>query len=243
MNAYEKKEWIQSWLMGDNYNGCQHFLEIKPAHEYSLDQIRVLANSVGMIESQHDTVREALQKRYETFVKDKNSIMNLLHDQHHHKENQSNNDDFSSLSFLLEDVYRLVLSRSASLGPLWNHQRGIIPFHDMINHPPSGKQSNVELFSVAHVCEMIGRDATCDMIRMLTVGEENAKNGYGDATNAANSVLNGLDDKDLLLVATREIHPGDELWLCYKKFAGEQQDPREKLWWTIQYGFPFDIKQ
>jgi hypothetical protein len=225
-----QKEWIQSWLMDDQ--GCKNFfVDIQPAHEYPLEQIHALAESVGMdSRSQQDVVKEALQKRYETFVRDRNSITNLLLCNDHY-------DEMKDLS-LLEDVYKLVLSRSASLGPQWNHQRGIIPFHDMVNHPPSGSQSNVKLFSFADIKETIGYDAAIDMICKLAQAEQRTNDKTDGTATATTAFADKMDDKDLLLVATREIYQGDELWLSYKQFSAKEDDSRQKLWWTLQYGFP-----
>jgi len=229
---HHQKEWIQSWLMGED--SCQNFLDLKPAHEYSLEQIHTLAESVGMkcLQQQLDTVKEALQKRYKTFVRDRNSVMNILVKESLHYSTSDIRDNLT-FSLLLENVYKLVLSRLASLGPQWNNQRGIIPFHDMVNHPPGNRQSNVELFTFADVTQRIGHDATCDMIRKLAQCSDERTKNDNDAD------VNNMDDKDLLVVATRDIHQGDELWLSYKQctVTGEY-DPRQLLWWTLQYGFP-----
>merc|ERR1712238_127521 len=57
------------------------------------------------------------------------------------------------------NLYSIILSRSASLGPQWQNRRGVIPLHDVINHPSSSdgrKSKNVELFCVGDVRNMAG---------------------------------------------------------------------------------------
>ena len=50
------------------------------------------------------------------------------------------------------------------------------------------------------------------------------------------SVLH-LDDRDVLLVARREIRPGEELFLSCRNNRAKPMDEKERDWTTLQYGF------
>ena len=50
------------------------------------------------------------------------------------------------------------------------------------------------------------------------------------------SVLH-LDDRDVLVVAKREIRPGEELFLSYRNNRAKPMDEKERAWTALQYGF------
>lgn len=115
------------------------------------------------------------------------------------------------------DLYGIVLSRSATLGPDWNYDSGIIPLHDMLNHPPRDQTPSVELFSIGEIASLTSREHV----------ERLAKSNFS---------LTNLQDRDLALVARQTIHPGEELFLSYTKrelLSNEQA----RVWKTLQYGF------
>ena len=47
-----------------------------------------------------------------------------------------------------------------------------------------------------------------------------------------------FENKDMLLVAKKNIYPGDELLLDYKEGRTEWKDEKERVWLLLQYGFP-----
>jgi len=203
-----RKEWIQSWSGGGPGSP-------KPASTYSSDEIEHIAAVADVAE---DIAREAIDSRYETYMNDWNSVTAYNKD--------------ANASERFGDLYSIILSRTASLGPEWEYQRGIIPFHDMINHPPLHQLPNIELFSFGHVREQIGYVHTCDMIRTL------AKNEFDAGVRKDFYQYSEPQDGDILLVAREKIIKGDEIWLSYKNHK-ENFDARERIWLLLQYGFPF----
>ena len=121
-DSVHRKVWIESWSGGGPGSP-------RPATAYSSDKIEQIAAVANVTE---DIAREAIDARYETYIKDWKSVT-------------AYNEDASE-SF--GDLYSIVLSRTATLGPEWKYQRGIIPFHDMVNHPPLHQLPNIDLFSL-----------------------------------------------------------------------------------------------
>jgi len=171
--------------------------------EYSLDEIKELADSVGC---SLDAVKEAIDTRYDCFTLDWHTVKQF---------NKKDKQHFG-------DLYSIVVSRVARLGPEWHNQGGIIPLHDMSNHPPYHLDSNIDMLCIGDVRKMIGDDDFSILIRALIEDE------YDNIH---------LSDDDVLLVASRNIQPGEELWLKYKD--GHEMDEKEKLLLMLQYGFPF----
>ena len=202
----KRKEWIQSWYGGGP--GAP-----RPSRDYSTDEI---GNIARMADAREDSVKEAITYRYDTFMKDFKSVMKF-------HEDADENESFG-------DMYSIILSRTASLGPEWGNQRGIIPFHDMINHPPVHHLPNIELFCFGDLRKTIGYVPTFDTIRTLAekeIGVSVSRDSYLE-----------LKDEDILLIAKREIRQNDEIWLSYKKL-NEEMDSRKRIWLVLQYGFPF----
>eukprot|EP00550_Attheya_septentrionalis_P005186 CAMPEP_0198285884 /NCGR_PEP_ID=MMETSP1449-20131203/5131_1 /TAXON_ID=420275 /ORGANISM="Attheya septentrionalis, Strain CCMP2084" /LENGTH=408 /DNA_ID=CAMNT_0043983497 /DNA_START=150 /DNA_END=1372 /DNA_ORIENTATION=- len=84
------------------------------------------------------------------------------------------------------EMYAMVLSRAANLGRAWNYSIGIVPFHDMINHS-SPTTSNVELVP------------------------------FGDVrSRSSGEAPSWLQDRDMILLSTRDMVAGEELLLTYK---------------------------
>jgi hypothetical protein len=202
-------------------------------------------------------VLEMLQARYDTYLKDRENVMILLESLYSHESN-SNKNNKDVIAEMFDEFYSLVLSRSAALGPEWNNQHGIIPFHDMMNHPPKGCESNVELFCCGDVCKSIGHVHTHDMLdRLVKDDDDDEKEEEEETVHSSSGTCHGNDanetenldstlhgnrqlkwhNADIVLVATREICEGEELWLRYKKLQ-QEDDPRKKLWFMLQYGFP-----
>jgi len=175
--------------------------------EYSLDELQELADSVGC---SLDVVREAIDTRYDCFTLDWNTVKQF---------NTRGKLDFG-------DLYSIVVSRVASLGPEWHNQGGIIPLHDMSNHPPYHRDSNMDLLCIGDVRRMIGDDDFSILIKALFVEDDNDNDNIH------------LSDDDVLLVASRNIQPGEELWLKYKD-GHDMMDDNEKSLLMLQYGFPF----
>ena len=203
-DSVHRKVWIESWSGGGPGSP-------RPATAYSSDKIEQIAAVANVTE---DIAREAIDARYETYIKDWKSVTAY---------NEGASESFG-------DLYSIVLSRTATLGPEWEYQRGIIPFHDMVNHPPLHQLPNIDLFSFGDVREQIGYVRTCDMIRTK------AKNEI-DAGLIKDSVLEPQDG-DMLLVAREKIIKGDEIWLSYKANK-ENVEAKERIWLVLQYGFPF----
>ena len=123
------------------------------------------------------------------------------------------------------ELYSAVLSRTANLGPEWNYETGIIPFHDMLNHPPPpSSNANVELFTVGDVQSYTGPYEMRSLVQKA----------FGEQVTTSLT----LGNKDMLLVAKQKIWPGDELLLDYKEGKTEWNDEKERVWLLLQYGFP-----
>ncbi len=105
---------------------------------------------------------------------------------------------------------------------------GIIPLHDMCNHPPLGHEANVELFCLGDIRSMIGNDNLNLLLQPLLTDAQLR----GDAEHPI------FADQDFVLAARKRIEPGEELLLSYKSNDGNMCES-EQLWLLLQYGFPF----
>ena len=146
-NGHMWKTWIKLWN-GGGPDGP------RPSQSYTQEEISLLMKMIhnkddlddyddhDSSKNMEETIRKVIDKRYRTFVRDLNSVKSF---------NITNEETFASL-------YSIILSRTASLGPQWQNCRGVIPLHDMINHPPSdgSKCKNVELFCVGDVQNIAG---------------------------------------------------------------------------------------
>lgn len=117
-----------------------------------------------------------------------------------------------------QDLYGVVLSRAANLGPQWNYASGIIPLHDMLNHVPIGKTPSVELFTVGEIASQTSRNHVARLASKACFAETK------------------MQDTDLILVARQNIHPGEELFLSYTK-RSMLADEETRVWKMLQYGF------
>ena len=115
-------------------------------------------------------------------------------------------------------LYGIVLSRAANLGPHWNYESGIIPLHDMLNHPPAGTTPSVELFTIG---EIVSQTSHANVEQLMS---------------SASFQSQQVQDQDLVLVAKRTIYPGEELFLSYTK-RDLLSDEQERVWKMLQYGF------
>jgi hypothetical protein len=122
------------------------------------------------------------------------------------------------------ELYGIVLSRAADLGPQWNHELGIIPFHDMLNHPPTGEAKSVELFTIGEIRRLTSTEHVCRL----------ALKSFLD------KVPSNLRDKDIVIVARRTISPGEELFISYTGVQENLSSEDDRIWKMLQYGFPLD---
>lgn len=196
--------WIKSWYGG---GPCGP----KPFQKYSREEIQGL---MELTNASEDIVKETIDARYETYQKDWERVQ-----EYYFKENEQK----------FADMYSIILSRTAALGPMWNNTRGVIPLHDMCNMQPTCQDPNIELFSFGDVRRMIGFVHTQNMIQVLARTERKKD-------NQAPLVLE-IDERDILLVASKNLKDGDELWLSYKN-CDENMEIRQRLWLLLQYGFP-----
>ena len=161
------------------------------------------------------TAEEASNFKYAAFTRDWNMAKEWM-------EGTDNNDIMTESQFA--KLYSILVSRTANLGPYYNNTRGVIPLHDMINHPPPDVEHSIELFTVGDLKELVPGD----MIQQLM-------NRFVHKDNDE-SVLH-LDDRDVLLVARREIRPGEELFLSYRNNRAKPMEEKERAWTALQYGF------
>jgi len=160
--------------------------------------IKELQNLAKQTRSSVNEIQKALQVRYTVFQ------------QHSRRLN-----DFGIT--IHDDLYGIVLSRAASLGPHWNNESGIIPLHDMLNHPPLDKTPSVELFSIGEIASHTSVEHVAHVAASTFSQTE-------------------LQDTDLAIVARQTIYPGEELLLSYTKrdlLAKEET----RIWKMLQYGF------
>lgn len=159
----------------------------RPPESFRTDELQELALQA---QSSPDEIKKALQVRYDVFQKDAHRFEN-------------------------HDIYAIVLSRVANLGPNWNGESGIIPLHDMVNHPPLNVEHNIELFSIKDIASLTSDD-------------------YVTSRAQSTFSIKQPDDQDLVLVARKIIYPGEELFLAYAK---RDLTEEERVWKMLQYGF------
>lgn len=267
-SAPDWRAWIASWAAdreresGKEDNStmiCGPDLP-QPYEDYTASMIERMAELSHATPSQ---VQEMVNTRYQTFQKDWENVRDFLNN-----ENESSADETHQQTFA--ELYSLVLSRTANLGPEWGYQMGayhadiciaitrcssfekascltllhpmcvfcptgIIPLHDMCNHPPYGQEPNVELFCLGDIRSMIGNDHLQQLLRPLLVPTQNQSD---DTTTTGTATDPAFMDRDFVLAARRPIRANEELWLNYKSNEGEM--PAElQLWLLLQYGFPF----
>lgn len=189
--------WIETWT------GPQ---APQPPESVSAKELQSLAIQA---DSSPREIQQALEVRYDVF-------------QQHCKRF---GDMMSNNKSLKHDLYGIVLSRAANLGPHWNHQSGIIPLHDMLNHPPAGTLPSVELFTIGELC----RQTSQDHVEQLLFSS-----GHLCPTTRQDETL---QEKDLVLVARRAIQPGEELFLSYTKRELLATNEKDRVWKMLQYGF------
>ena len=198
------REWIDTWL---GFGGVMP----RPLKSYSSEEIQFLATASG---ATFADVSVAIELRYNAM---KNDAFKL--------EFPFTDGAKGMTSDIFADMYSVVVSRCAVMGPAWNYAYGIIPMHDMHNHPPPSVESSVELHALGDVRPHIeGLDEEVENLIHLS--------GVADASPP-------LDDQDILIVARRDIQPGEELYLSYRD-ATETQGltSNDRLWLLFQYGFP-----
>jgi hypothetical protein len=219
-NNHFWQEWIKSWTIGDGSND-NTLLPKSYYEDYTTDELNELAR---LAHATPNEVRECITTKYETFEKDWNAVRSLIMDDKR-KESMSVEQQIKQE---FAELYSLVLSRTTNLGPEWGNQLGVIPFHDMINHPPYEKEPNVELFCVGDIRATIGNDNVKLLFRPLLTEKQ----------------LRGEEeppifmDRDFVIAARRRIEPNEELFLSYKNSI-ENMDGKQQLWLMLQYGFPF----
>jgi hypothetical protein len=217
------KQWIRSWNgSASSKDGTKHGAgpEIpRPIQYYTSEHIERLARLSHCNTLQ---VQEAIQTKYKIFENDWNNVKSFL------LGDDSNEEERVKLKEEFGELYSLVLSRTANLGPEWGNQMGIIPLHDMINHPPRGQEANVELFCLGDIRSAIGNENLKMILRPLLT--ENHLRGIEDPPTFL--------DQDFVIAARKRIDPNEELFLSYKSGIGEMSE-REQIWLFLQYGFPF----
>lgn len=215
------REWIESF-MGPGPPICP-----SPAGDANENECifnEAVQDLVSMAQVSEETAKEASVARYQSFKRDWSAA----------KEWLETADDTSSRCINVDELQftklcSILISRTANLGPIYERDsisknasvRGVIPLHDMINHPPPSIEYNVELFTVGDVRGMLSEERLQQLVGM--VFEHN------------NNTI--LDDKDALLIARREILPGDELFLSYRNNRAKPMEEKERAWTTLQYGF------
>ena len=202
------KEWITLWK-GGGPEGPKSF------EKYTEEEVNWLLLEIDNNDANvlcTEDVKEVIEKRYNTYQRD------LKYAEKYNIEE----DLFSSL-------YSIVLSRTASLGFMWQNTRGIIPLHDMINHPPKdgSLSKNVELFCVGDIKNMIGNEGF-EMLfsKLIKCSDDIQKQSVS------------CSDQDVLLVASKEIRHHDELLLSYRN-CDQKVDMKQQIWLLLQYGFSF----
>lgn len=215
------REWIESF-MGPGPPICPSPAGDASENEHIFNE--TVQNLVSMAQVSEETAKEASVARYQSFKRDWSAA----------KEWLEKTDDASSRCINVDELQfsklcSIVISRTANLGPIYQRDslsknasvRGVIPLHDMINHPPPSIEYNVELFTVGDVREMLSEERLQQLVGMVFEHNNN----------------NILDDKDALLIARREILPGDELFLSYRNNRAKPMEEKERAWTTLQYGF------
>lgn len=202
-------DWIKSWYGGGPT--CP-----RPSSSYSMEELNQLAEFAG---STVEKVEIKIEQRYGTFIRD---YARMIKEKYYGETI----DNFG-------DMYSITVSRTACLGPVWDNKRGIIPVHDFMNHPPSNSRPNVELFCFGDLRKMIGFAHATELLkRVMQDPNEIGSNQHGE-----NGSFFEPRDTDILLVASRDIGTGSELWLSYRDPASIKSE-EDKIWLMLQYGFP-----
>jgi len=202
-------DWIKSWHGGGPT--CP-----RPSTSYSLEELNQLAELSG---ATVEKVEIKIEQRYGTFMRD---YARMQREKYCTETAES-----------FGDMYSIAVSRTACLGPVWDNKRGIIPVHDFMNHPPSNTRPNVELFCFGDLRKMIGFVHATELLkRVIQDPNESASVQEGE-----NGSFFEPRDTDILLVASRDIGTGSELWLSYRDPASIKSE-EDKIWLLLQYGFP-----
>ena len=204
-NGVDWKDWIQSWL---GYGGITPHSLLT----FSSEEIESLAAAAGTSFAETST---AIEVSHNMFKRDAEKLGISLTD--------------GSMGLTPEefmDIYCVVMSRCANLGPEWEYERGIVPFHDMHNHPPKSVESSVNLYTLGDVKPHMSN--VVDDIEALVKISGN------------NDLSPPLDDKDILMVASRDVMPGEEIFLAYREPSemDSSYTGQDRLWIMFQYGFP-----
>ena len=198
------REWIDTWL---GFGGVVP----RPLKSYSSEEIQYLATTSG---ASFADVSVAIEVRYNAMKSDATKL-----------EFPFTNGATGMTGDIFADMYSVVASRCAVMGPAWNYCYGIIPMHDMHNHPPPSVESSVELHALGDVRPHIEGldDEVINLIHLSGVSD----------------VSPPLDEQDILIVARRDIRPGEELFLAYRDPSEtEGLTSNDRLWLLFQYGFP-----
>jgi hypothetical protein len=216
-------DWIGSWVAGGDLGGMP-----RPAHKYADDDKEEIALLTKTLST--SKVEEVVQKQYTAFENDWDRAREFLSNGAVNEKisNEKIKDEFGLL-------YRLCLSRAANLGPQWANEMGVIPLHDMINHPPPNKEANVELFCLGDIRSAIGNDGLKSLLSPLMHQLQVEKNILKVPHEKFESPK--LLDNDFALVARTNINPGDELFLSYRRDT-ENLNDEKRIWLWLQYGFP-----
>jgi len=196
-------EWIRTW---------QGPPAIRPLEDFDASELKELAD---LVQTNTTVIQDAIQLQYQIFQSQQWILF-----QHAEADPEETNRLATA-----SKLYSIVLSRSANLGPDWKYQAGVIPLHDMLNHPPSGGSASVELMSMGEIARL-----TSEAYR-----QELLKSAFGWDN------LPPIQERDLVLVASRPIEAGEELFLSYNGGGGggcRSIDPRKRAWKMLQYGFP-----
>jgi hypothetical protein len=215
------REWIARWGADSSAKGkgaslCGPAVP-KSSEECSDEMIQDMA---CLTQSSVALVKELIDEKHATFHRDWDAVKSVLA--------QDCDQDIDEMKRNFAELYTFVLSRTANLGPEWGNQMGIIPLHDMINHPPFGQEANVELFCLGDIRSMIGNDGLKMLLRPLLT--EDQLRGKTEPPI--------FMDRDFVIAARERIEPHQELFLSYKSSEVEVSK-KEQIWLLLQYGFPF----
>ena len=215
-------EWIATWNTDSSVTGDDATLSgpqpPKPVQAYSSNALQEMAR---LTQSNVAVVKDLIHNKYATFQHDWETVKDLI-------VTADTDRDMDKVQREFAELYSLVLSRTANLGPEWGNQMGIIPLHDMINHPPYGTEANVELFCLGDIRSMIGNDGLKMLLRPLLTKDQ----------LQGNTKPPTFMDHDFVIAARKRIDYQEELLLSYKSNEGEMT-AKEQLLLLLQYGFPF----
>mmetsp|Transcript_23108 Transcript_23108/g.48747 ORF Transcript_23108/g.48747 Transcript_23108/m.48747 type:complete len:437 (+) Transcript_23108:13-1323(+) len=201
----------------------------KEQEEQTIIYNEAIQNLVSMAQVPEETAKEATAARYGSYKRDWNAAREWMADA------TCNISSIHMEEGTFAKLYSILISRTANLGPTYQREseskeassmvRGVIPLHDMINHPPFGTEHNVELLSVGDLRTMLSEEKVHQLLDKIL-------------RNIGKNALE-LDDKDVLLIARCEILPGDELFLSYRNNnrGSKPMEEKERAWTTLQYGF------